>query len=290
MTFYNEPSPSDPVDIYRIPYVGIRTIRLTNTQFLVNERPFYFHGANAHEDSDIRGKGFDRVLFVKYFNLYGWLHSNAFRTSHYQYAEEFYQLADRYGIATIDETTAVGLTKASYFSQATQNHHKEVLTEMITRDRNHPSILMWSLANEPAVGLDEAAVYFSPLVNFTRPLAGGRPITFVTYHRPNADKSVPFFDVICINRYFGFSDNSGYWVDAANEVNKDLDGWRSFYPTKPILFSEYGAETIAALHSDPPLMFTEEFQKEFYTTYHGISDHISSILHPNTGYLIGELP
>jgi beta-glucuronidase len=96
--------------------------------------------------------------------------------------------------------------------------------------------------------------------------------------------------VICINRYFGWSDNFGRWDQVAEELKKDLDGWRSLYPKKPIIFSEYGAETISGLHSDPPLMFTEEFQKDYYTTYHAIFDNISSILHPNTGYLVGELP
>jgi beta-glucuronidase len=161
---------------------------------------------------------------------------------------------------------------------------------MINRDKNHPSVLMWSLANEPAAGLDEASSYFSLLVNFTRPIALGRPITFVTYFRPNTDKCVEFFDVICINRYFGWSDNFGRWDQVTDEIQKDLDGWRSLYPKKPIIFSEYGAETIPGLHSDPPLMFTEEFQKDFYTTYHAIFNNVSSILHPNTGYLVGELP
>ena len=115
VTLFDGTSPGDVIDIYRIPHVGIRTVRLTDSQFLVNERPFYFHGANAHEDSDIRGKGFDRALLVKHFNLYGWLHGNSFRTSHYPYADEFYFMADQYGLAIIDEAPAIGLIKPSYF-------------------------------------------------------------------------------------------------------------------------------------------------------------------------------
>jgi beta-glucuronidase len=290
VTLYNDPSPTNIVDIYRISHVGIRTIRLTNSHFLVNERPFYFHGANAHEDSDIRGKGFDRVLLAKHFNLYGWLHGNSFRTSHYPYADEFYYMADRFGLGIIGEVPAVGLGKASYFSRATQNHHKQVITEMINRDKNHPSVLMWSLANEPAAGLNEAKSYFNAIANFTRPIAVGRPITFVTYFRPDTDQCVEFFDVICINRYFGWYSDFGRLDQIASEIQKDLDGWRSLYPTKPIIFSEYGADTIPGLHSDPSLMFTEEYQKDYYTSYHGIFDNVSSILHPNTGYLVGELP
>ena len=126
-------------------------------------------------------------------------------------------------------------------------------------------------------------------MNFTRPIAAGRPITFVTYKRPNADKCVEFFDVICINRYFGWASDFGRWDQVADELKKDLDDWRSLYPTKPIIFSEYGAETIPGLHSDPPLTFTEEYQKDYYTSYHAVFDNYSAILHPNTGYLVGEL-
>ncbi len=70
VTLYNDVF-QNVVDIHRIPHVGIRTIRLTDSKFLINERPFYFHVVNAHEDSDIRGTGFDHVILTKHFNLYG---------------------------------------------------------------------------------------------------------------------------------------------------------------------------------------------------------------------------
>ena len=59
--------------------------------------------------AQIRGKGLDYPLMVKDMNLFKWLGVNAFRTSHYPYAEEFLDLAAEYGIAVIDECTAVGL-------------------------------------------------------------------------------------------------------------------------------------------------------------------------------------
>jgi beta-glucuronidase len=290
VTLYNGTSQTDVVDIYRIPHVGIRTIRLTDSKFLVNERPFYFHGVNAHEDSDIRGKGFDHVLLSKHFNLYGWLHGNSFRTSHYPYADEFYYMADRYGLAIIDESPAAGLNNVLCFSEVTLEHHKQVITEMINRDKNHPSVLMWSLANEPLSSTKEASVYFSVLFNFTRPIAVNRPITFVTYGAAETDQCVQFADVICINRYFGWYVNPGRLDQIPEALTQDITSYRTTYPTKPIIVSEYGTETLPGLHNDPPLMFTEEYQKDFYTTYHNVFDNYSSLLHPDTGYLIGELP
>ena len=289
VTLYND-VPQNIVDVYRIPHIGIRTIRLTDSKFLINERPFYFHGVNAHEDSDIRGTGFDHVILTKHFNLYGWLHGNAFRTSHYPYAEEFYQIANRFGIVVIDQTAAIGLNKPEYFSQATLEHHKQIIIEMINRDRNHPSVVMWCLANEPESQLPESKPYFSELVNFTRPMAAGRPLTLVTNQYYNNDKCVEFFDVICINRYVAWYQDYGRLDQISDYMVQDLASWRLTYPTKPVMVSEYGADTIPGLHHDPPFMFTEEYQKEFYAAYHIVFDNVSSLLHPDTGYFIGELP
>ena len=289
VTIYDASSPTNIFDIYRLKHVGIRLITVTNSQFLVNNRPFYFHGANAHEDSDIRGKGFDHVILAKHFNLYGWLHGNAFRTSHYPYADEFYAMADRYGIAIIGETPAVGLRQAQFTLAATLDHHKQVITEMITRDKNHPSVLMWSLANEPQSGVPQAKNYFQTLAEFTRPLAAGRPITYVIDASYNSDQGIQFFDVICINRYYAWYSQSGRLDQIPTLISEELSNWRQRFPYKPILVSEYGADTVTGLHSDPPLMFTEEYQNDFYRAYHPVFDNFSSLIQPKTGYLIGEL-
>lgn len=289
VTLYDSTSPSTMFDVYRLKHVGIRTIRVTNSQFFVNERPFYFHGANAHEDSDIRGKGFDHVILAKHFNLYGWLHGNAFRTSHYPYADEFYAMADRFGIAIIGETPAVGLRKEQFGLSGALEHHKQVITEMISRDKNHPSVLMWSLANEPESGDPSAKKYFETLANFTRPLAAGRPITYVIDASYDTDQGIQFFDVICINRYYGWYSQSGRIDQIPMLISAELSNWRHRFPTKPILVSEYGADTVTGLHSDPPVMFTEEFQCDFHSSYHPVFDNFSALIQPNTGYLIGEL-
>ena len=290
VTLYNEGAFNDPVDVYRINHVGIRTIRLTDSKFLVNERPFYFHGANAHEDSDIRGKGFDHVILAKHFNLYGWLHGNSFRTSHYPYAEEFYHMADRYGIAIIGETPAVGLSKTQFTSAVTLEYHKQVAAAMINRDRNHPSVLMWSLANEPGSSDPTAAYYFSSLANFTRPIAAGRPITYVISAGYNSDQGIQFFDMICVNRYFGWYSQSGRLDQIPQLITDEMANWRQRFPNKPLLISEYGADTVPGLHNDPPFMFTEDYQRDFYSAYHPSFDNVSSIIHPDRGFLVGELP
>ena len=81
---------------------------MRGTQFLINGEPFYFQGFGKHEDTAVRGKGHDDAYLVHDFELLDWIGANSFRTSHYPYAEEVYDYADRKGIVVIDEVAAVG--------------------------------------------------------------------------------------------------------------------------------------------------------------------------------------
>lgn len=93
-------------DVYRMKF-GVRTLKWTNTSFLINDKPIYFRGFGRHEDSDIRGKGLDFALITKDFNLLRWIGANSYRTSHYPYSEESMQFADETGIMIIDECPSV---------------------------------------------------------------------------------------------------------------------------------------------------------------------------------------
>ena len=98
----------DLVDSY-CQSVGVRTVEVRGKEFLINGIPFYFKGFGKHEDAPIRGKGHDDILMVHDFALLEWIGANSFRTSHYPYAEEVLDYADRQGVVVIDETAAVGL-------------------------------------------------------------------------------------------------------------------------------------------------------------------------------------
>lgn len=93
----------------------------------------------------IRGKGLDLALLTRDFNLLQWTGANAYRTSHYPYSEESMQFADEMGIMVIDECPAVNVDR---LSAALQQKHRRALEELIVRDRNHASVVMWSISNE----------------------------------------------------------------------------------------------------------------------------------------------
>ena len=170
-------------DIYRLKY-GIRTVSVRpDSGFLINDVPFYFHGFGKHEDSAVRGRGLDLPLLIKDFALLEWVHGNSVRTTHYPYSEEFLQLCDENGIVVVAEAPAVGL-QAHNMIRETLVRHLEVLTEMVSRDKNHASVVMWSVANEPDSEAQGASVYFKHLASHTRSLDPSRPVTFATFKNP----------------------------------------------------------------------------------------------------------
>ena len=258
-------------DEYRQTF-GIRTVAAHGTQFLINGRPFYFKGAAKHEDAFFRGRGTDPLLNVKDLSLFHWLGANSFRTSHYPYAENMYDLCDREGIVIIDEVPAVGMGWAQYTNETIQRHHRDVIRDMIARDKNHPSVVMWSLANEPRLDGDQGDMaqsqlahdYFMPLYDLAHGLdPQNRPVTIVCCQNDYAkDLTTRLMDVVCLNRYYGWYNLSGDLDAACEALNIELDFWAVI--GKPVMFTEYGADTIEGYHGTHGEMFSEEFQRDFY--------------------------
>ena len=90
--------------------VGVRTVEVRGTEFLINGAPFRFTGFGMHEDHPTLGKGHNPAFLGRRTSrCWSWIGANSFRTSHYPYSEDVLDLADRRGIVVIDETAAVGL-------------------------------------------------------------------------------------------------------------------------------------------------------------------------------------
>jgi len=281
------------LDTYSIA-CGVRTVEVKGPQFLINNAPFYFTGFGKHEDTPIRGKGHDPAYMVHDFELIKWLGANSFRTSHYPYAEEVLDYADRQGIVVIDETAAVGLNlgiasglfgmKApnsfglDTFNDTTREAHEQGVRELIARDKNHPCVVMWSIANEPASHEDGAREYFTPIVELTRKL-DSRPVCFANFGLATSEKDqiTDMFDVLCLNRYYGWYESCGDLVLAELELEKDLRGWQDKYG-KPMIVTEYGADTIAGLHSAGVTPWSEEFQATLLDLYHRVFDRVEAVV------------
>ncbi|WP_105994697.1 beta-glucuronidase [Staphylococcus simulans] len=268
--------------------VGIRSVEVKDGQFLINNKPFYFKGFGKHEDTPINGRGFNENANVLDINLLKWLGANSFRTAHYPYSEEMMRLADEQGIVVIDETTAVGVhlnflvnlgkgneTVDTWKDIKTKESHEQVIRELIARDKNHACVVMWSIANEPESDAVGAKEYFAPLIELARELdPQDRPMTIVTimFSQPDNCQVQDLVDVLCLNRYYGWYVNQGNLRAAKAALKAELDGWTKAQPGKPIMFTEYGADTVPGLHAIDDIMFTEEYQVKYYEANHEIVD------------------
>lgn len=265
--------------------VGIRTVEVDDERFLINGEPFYFKGFGKHEDSENHGRGLDEVLNVKDISLMKWMGANSFRTSHYPYSEEMLNLCDEEGIVVIAETSAVGLNfpniKEDWYKDlaGTKEHHEDVIRQMIARDKNHPSIVMWSLANEPdsSVKNESALEYFKPLYDLAHECdIQSRPVTVVVCNNNYVnDLTAPYMDVICLNRYYGWYIFGGNLDYAAQAMREDMKYWEQFH--KPVIITEYGADAVSGIHSAVPNMFTEEYQAQYYEKMNGVLDEFNFI-------------
>lgn len=276
---------------------GIRTVEVRDNKFLINGKSFYFKGFGRHEDSYIHGRGLDEVLNVSDINRMKWLGANSFRTSHYPYSEEMMRLADREGFVVIDETTAVGLManfgfdligttekKNTWEKINTKEAHEQVIRELIDRDKNYACVVMWSIANEPSTAEKGAYEYFEPLFKLARKLdKQKRPCTFANIMLAPVNKCLAssLCDVLCLNRYYGWYVNLGDLKVAREKMLEELNLWHEKYPNKPIMFTEYGVDTIAGIHDiDEMTPFSEEFQIEYYKMNEEVFDSLP--------YFIGE--
>lgn len=282
-------------DVYTLPY-GVRTVRVEGTQFLINEKPFYFKGYGKHEDTFPAGRGMNLPMNAKDISIMKWQNANSFRTSHYPYSEEMMRLCDEEGIVVIDETTAVGVNldfggganfqgqKIKTFDKEhgvkTQDHHKEVIRELISRDKNHACVVMWSIANEPDSYSEGAYEYFAPLYELARSLdPQKRPCTLVSVQMgggPETDCSAKLSDVICLNRYYGWYFGGADLEEAEKALRRELDIWKKM--GFPVVFTEYGADTVIGLHDTTPVMYTEEYQVDYYKMNHKVFDQYDFVV------------
>lgn len=272
---------------------GFREVSIRDCRIHLNGKPVYLKGFGKHEDSPVHGRGFDMAYNVKDIGLLKWIGANSFRTSHYPYCEEMLQLCDREGILVIDEAPAVGLNagftatgllggnpNGTWKLFKTAEHHRQVLRDMVQRDKNHPCVIIWSVANEPASQEDGAKEYFEPLLNLVRELdEQKRPATLVTYEgsNPVSCKVAEICDLLIINRYRGWYDTEGNLRGAAALLKDELEGFHRRCPDKPIMLGEYGADTIAGFHDINARIFSEEYQVDFLRAYGEVFDSLPYI-------------
>lgn len=255
---------------------GFREIRTEGGKIFLNNEQLFLSGFGKHEDFPIVGRGQFRPAYIRDYELMRWIGANSYRTSHYPYDEEMMRLADKLGFLIINEVPAVSL---GFWSDDFKElkplleNHKKAIKELIERDANHPSVISWSVTNEPNLWAEEhyqngaSKKYFKEIYDFTKSLDKTRPIMSISMAAfKENDVVLESCDIIGINRYYGWYTNPGDLNDAAKELGRELDATYEKYG-KPIMVTEFGADTVEGLHATTAQLFTEEFQTAFIMKY-----------------------
>ena len=272
-------------DTYQLD-IGIRTIAVAGDRLLLNGQPIELRGFGKHEDSPAFGRGLNLPQMTQDASLMRWLGANSYRTSHYPYAEEAMDLADRLGFLIIDEIPAVGLSFSDGEAniRARLDQCKAQIAELVARDKHHPSVISWSVANEPipntmraltgdpddgeASGVDATGgdAFFAELTTYARGLDGTRPVIIVGVMGGSPRSWLAMSDFIAINRYWGWYVMGGMLDAARQALDEEVDALHATHG-KPLVMTEFGADTIAGRHAVDPQLFTEEYQRDCLRIY-----------------------
>ncbi len=251
-------------------HFGVRTVQVAGNRLLLNGEPVTLTGFGRHEDSAIHGRGQNLPVLIKDLGLIRWTGGNSVRTAHYPHDEAFYDLADRTGLLVVDELFSVNLDFRKVTAQGLAAH-KDAVSALIERDANHPSVIAWSLANEPgylgeACYADASRPYWQALYEHARAADPTRPLTHANVAYAGADDpAYAHDDFLMINRYAGWYGLPGQLDAAAAALKAELDSLAAH--GKPILVSEFGADALPGAHASHDQLFTEEYQAEFIRRY-----------------------
>jgi beta-glucuronidase len=241
--------------------IGFRTVEVLGRDILLNGKPVYLRGISIHEEAPIRGGRANSDEDAK--TLLGWakeLGCNYVRLAHYPHNEYMTREADRMGLLVWSEIPVYW--DIDWKNPAAMASARQQLEEMIRRDHNKASIILWSVSNE-SPRVPERLAFLKELITTARTLDPTRLITSATNRTGSAGPHVRLLDDPLIGELdvYGTNEYLGWYEGNIDDAAKTV--WQTPYD-KPLLISEFGAGAKAGMHGDKGLRFTEEFQQNFY--------------------------
>ena len=198
--------------------IGFRKIEINDGQLFINGEKIYFKGVNLHEFNTNTGNVVTREIMMRNLQLMKELNINAVRTSHYPQPTLWYKLCDEYGMYLVDEANieshglGYGKENVSNFPEW-QAQHMDRLISLIERDKNHASVIFWSLGNEASNGKA-----FFDLYDWAKIRDVSRPVQYEQAYQRDRNS-----DIIC-HMYPS-------WANMLRDAEKDLG--------RPYIMCEY---------------------------------------------------
>ena len=242
--------------------IGFRQIATKGSDILLNGEKVFLKGISIHEENVMRGGRAYSMEDAKV--LLGWakeLGCNFVRLAHYPHNENMARFADEMGMLIWEEIPVYWTI--DWANEETYKKAETQLREVISRDKNRASVIIWSMANETPQS-DDRLSFLTNLAKTTRSLDKTRLITAALEDHPSeGDKNVMVIedrfsdvvDIVSFNQYYGWY---GGKIEDLKNIRWEID------IDKPVIVSEFGAAALQGNHGNKSTMWTEENQAYLY--------------------------
>lgn len=259
--------------------IGFRTVRVDGTRILLNGRPVFMRGVSLHEEAigpeatRAISPAQARALLAEAKEL----GANFVRLAHYPHNEHMARLADEMGLMVWSEIPV-------YWDMAFDNPQtlalaRNMMAELMERDINRASIVIWSVGNETPE-TDERLAFMRRLIDDVRARDPSRLVSAALHDDADTSSGVDgrvtvddpigaYLDVLAMNRYEA-------WYGYRSPPQIDEVNWTLGYD-KPIIFSEFGADALYGYRADPLERWSEDYQRLLYERTFAMADRIPNI-------------
>jgi len=247
--------------------IGIREVSIEGTSILLNGEPITIKGVNRYDEYGRSGPNVSEDTLRAELALMKSVGINTIRV-HYPQSPDLLSLYDEFGFMMMEEVPLNWWGRTNWgevnMNMDILDFAKPALREMIKRDKNHPCVIIWSMANECETDREPGITVIRELIRLAKILDSTRIITYTVSNDPRKHLAFDEADIVCFNKYNGLDvshhiaqiDSFGY-----KRTTEDLALYRSFYKNKPILMTEFGCQSIKNIYGD--VYFSEDFQAEY---------------------------
>ncbi len=242
--------------------IGFRTIAVDGSKILLNGEQIFLKGISIHEENPIRG---DRAFSEDDARtMLGWakeLGCNFVRLAHYPHNENMLRMADEMGMMVWEENPVYWTI--AWENEETYKNAKNQLAEVMTRDKNRASVIVWSMANETPPG-EARDIFLKKLVAFTKAHDDTRLLSAaMEKHKDKKNKKIMIVDDKFAEHVdlLSFNEYIGWYTGKPTSSEKII--WKIKYD-KPVIISEFGGGALAGFHGDETTQWTEEYQAAIY--------------------------
>lgn len=242
--------------------IGFRTVETSGTKILLNKQSIFLRGICLHEEALFTGGRIISIEQVKtLFDYAKELNCNFVRLAHYPHNEDALRMADEMGFLVWAEVPV--WQSIDFTNEHSAKIAKQQLHEMIHRDKNRASIIMWSVSNETDNEKPGRLEFLKSMIGLARGMDSTRLITSALHRTQTSqyqmdieDSLGNYIDVLAVNEYIAWYGNNRMEDFAKMQ-------WKTIYD-KPHIISEFGAEAVYGYHADNTTIWSEEFQAELY--------------------------